>query len=248
MGNGEATGSAVADKLMWTLVAPDGTSRGDFKRYVLKELAVAAGQLVSGATSVRLTLQEAHAFCGALVRVGDTDRRIDAVLQITSSLPYVATDPVNSVLDGSCGHVQGWRVHPTAIFDASPTVPHGTPLPSKQMLWINQRIDGTTPEFYNRNWYIHAGHLDGLEAESDESSAIRVRSETDRFNGRWYYQNRVVEPITPTAWVVNGFADLLADEFVPGPGERYDPKKGMGEESFDRWPPRVIQGSSYRVL
>jgi len=67
-------------------------------------------------------------------------------------------------------------------------------------------------------------------------------------DGRWYIQNRVIEPITPTAWVVNGFADLTGYAFLPGPGERYNPKDGMGEESFDRWPPRRIQGSSYRVL
>ncbi len=51
-------------------------------------------------------------------------------------------------------------------------------MPLKQMLWINQRLDGTTPEFYNRNWYIHAGHLDGQEAESEESRANRQRMES----------------------------------------------------------------------
>lgn len=128
------------------------------------------------------------------------DHRIDAVLQITSSGLYVASDPVNSVLSGNCGHVQGWRVHPTTIFDESAPAPPGTQVPHKQTLWINQRIDGTTPEFYNRNWYIHAGHLDGTKP--------RARSR----------------------------------------GERYNPKAGMGEESFDRWPPRLVQDSSWRVL
>jgi hypothetical protein len=42
----------------------------------------------------------------------------------------------------------------------------------------------------------------------------------EALNGRWYIQNRVIEPITPTAWVVNGFADLTGPAFLPGPGER----------------------------
>ena len=61
-------------------------------------------------------------------------------------------------------------------------------------------------------------------------------------------QNRVLEPLTPTSWVVNGISDYLTDQFLPGPGERYDPKAGRGEESFDRWPPRLVQGYTYWVL
>ncbi len=123
----------------------------------------------------------------------------------------------------------------------------GTKIPHTQMLWINQRLDGKTPEFYSRNWYIHAGHLDGLEAESDDSRRVH-KERGEEGKGRWYIQNRVLEPITPTAWVVNGFSDYLADGFIPGPGERYDPKAGLGEESFDKWPPRLVQGHTYRVL
>ena len=169
------------------------------------------------------------------------------MLQITSSGSYVATDPINSVLSGTCDHVQDWLIHPTTMFDASTPAPRRTPMPYKHTLWLNQRLDGTTPEFYNRNWYLHAGHLDGREAENEQSRAERAREE-ERHAGKWYVQNRVIEPITATAWVVNGFADLLLDGFIPGPGERYIPKDGRGEESFDRWPPRVVQGSTYRVL
>jgi hypothetical protein len=235
------------DKCMWTLVRPEGEGFAAFQQYVLEDLAKAAGNLLPGATSVMVTFQEQNAFSGATVRLKEADRRVDAVLQITSSESYVATDPVNSVLSGNCGHVQGWRVHQTTIFDASVPVPTGTKIPHAQMLWINQRLDGKTPEFYSRNWYIHAGHLDGEEAESEDSR--RVHEERgEHGKGRWYKQNRVLEPITPTAWVVNGFSDYLADAFIPGPGERYDPKAGMGEESFDKWPPRLVQGHTYRVL
>ena len=170
-GGGHASPAVVGDKLVWTLVRPEGTGLTDFQQYVVEELAEAVGALVPGTTQVRLTLQERHAFCGALVRMGDTDRRVDAVVQVISANPYVPTDPVNAVLTANCGHVQGWRVKPTTMDDASPGVALGKPSPFVQSLWMNQRIDGVTPEFYSRNWYIHGGHPDGREAETDESRA-----------------------------------------------------------------------------
>lgn len=235
------------DKCVWTLVRPDELTITEFHKYLLDDLAKAAGHLLSDATGVYVTLQEPNAFSGASVRVGSRDRRVDAVLQITSSGTYVATDPVNSVLTANCAHIQGWRVRQTSIYNGSDPVPLGTCAPFKQQLWINQRIDGTTPEHYDRNWYIHAGHLDGKESESEESRRISAQW-MEANSGCWYIQNRVVEPLTPTVWVVNGFSDLLRTEFLPGPGERYDPKAGLGEESFDKWPPRLVQGYSYRVL
>jgi hypothetical protein len=239
--------SPVGDKCIWTLVRPEGAPITEFQQYVLEDLGKAAGNLLTDATGVMVTLQEPNAFSGAIVRVGAADRRVDAVLQVTSSGSYVATDTVNAVLSANCGHVQGWRVRQTTIFDESDPVQPVARIPHIQMLWINQRMDGTTPEFYNRNWYIHAGHLDGEEAESEDSRRVHTQR-GERTKGHWYIQNRVLEPITPTAWVVNGFSDYLADGFLPGPGERYDPKAGLGEESFDKWPPRLVQGVPYRVL
>src|SRR5579863_3587098 len=228
----------VKDKYLWTLVGPEGTGTAAFQQYVLHDLAKAASGLLPGANSVRVTLQEPYVFCGATVRMGEQERRIDAVLQITSSVAYEATDPINSVLSGACGHVQGWRVHQTLIFDLSPPTALGEPVAARQTLWLNQRIDGTTPEHYDRNWYIHAGHPDGQEAESEASRAMHASSAAQR-QGKWYVQNRVLEPLTPTAWVINGISDYMPDAFLPGPGERYDPKAGRGEVSFDKWPPRL---------
>lgn len=246
-GGGHASPAAVGDKLVWTLVRPAGTDFTDFQQYVLEDLSKAVGALVAGTTQVRVTLQERHAFSGALVRIGDTDRRVDAVVQVISAHSYVATDPVNAVLAANCGHAQGWRVKPTTMDDASPEVALGKPSPFVQTLWMNQRIDGLTPASYSLNWYIHGGHPDGREAETDESRSNRREMEA-RGMQRWYIQNRVVEPITPTAWVINGFADLTFPSPLPIVGERYDPKAGFSEDHFDRWPPRVIQGAGYRVF
>jgi hypothetical protein len=246
-GGGHASPAAVGDKLVWTLVRPEGIGFADFQQYVLEDLAKAAAGLVAGTTQVRVTLQERHAFSGALVGIGGTDHRVDAVVQLISANSYVATDPVNAVLAANCGHVQGWRVKPTTMDDDSPAVAIGKPSPFVQTLWMNQRIDGLTPEFYSRNWYIHGGHPDGQEAETDESRVNRREMEA-RGMQRWYIQNRVLEPITPTAWVIDGFADLTFPSPIPIVGERYDPKAGFSEDHFDRWPPRVIQGAAYRVL
>ncbi len=238
------TGLPANDKCVWTLVRPDGAGRMEFQQYVLNDLAKAAGRLLPGASGVWVSFQDPNAFSGALVTLSGVERRIDAVLQITSSGTYVATDPVNSVLRGACGHVQGWRVHQSRINDSS-AVPVGGQAPGKQLLWLNERLDGTTPEHYSRNWYIHGGHPDGLEADSEQSRANQAR-QAGREKGRWYIQNRVIEPITPTAWVLAGFSDYLVDAFYPGPGERYNPKDGMGEASFDKWPPKLFQGYTFR--
>ena len=174
----------VRDKYLWTLVRPDGVRIAEFQAYILNDLAKAAGGLLPGASSVRVTLQEPNVFCGATVRVGERDRRIDAVLQITSSVAYEATDAVNSVLSGGSGHLQGWRVHETQIFDFTIPTALGSPVRAKQTLWINQRMDGTTPEHYDRNWYIHAGHPDGQEAESEASRAIQGAM-SEAWQGKW---------------------------------------------------------------
>ena len=246
-GTAQPAPAQVKDKFVWTLVRPIRAGMTEFREYVLHDLAEAAGRLVPGTTAVFVAVQDPNEFSGALVKVGADDRRVDAVLQITSSDSYVPTEPVNAVLTANCGHAQGWRVHQTPIFDESALVPPGAQVPHKQLLWINQRLDGTTPEFYDRNWYIHAGHLDGAEAESEDSRRVHDQR-GERTKGHWYIQNRVLEPITPTAWVVNGISDYLSDAFLPGPGERYDPKLGMGEASFDKWPPRLFQGYTHRVV
>ena len=244
----------VSDKLVWTLVRPSGMSAKEFQDYLLEDLAPAAGDLVPDTTGVLVSIQEPNTFSGAIVRMGAEDRRVDAVLQVMSSGTYVPTIPVNTVLAAHCAHVQGWRVHESVILDMSEPLTPGTPIALKQLLWINQRLDGTTPEHYDRNWYIHAGHPDGQEAESEGRASV-ARNSASRLVRRasapmpfWYYQNRVREPITPTAWVVNGMSDYLSQDFLPaGPGERYNPKDGEGEDSFDEWPPRLFQGYTYRV-
>ncbi|MEQ1882498.1 MAG: hypothetical protein ABL878_16190, partial [Burkholderiales bacterium] len=151
------------------------------------------------------------------------------------------------VLSGNSGHVQGWRIHQTPIYDWSEPVPLGQPYALPQYICMVERIDGTTAEHFNRNWYMHGGRRDGQEAESEDSRAVHAEWAKNH-KGLRYLQNRVIEAVTPTSWVVNGYTELLEYEHWRSAGERYDAKAGMGEEHFMKWPPRLLQGPGYRVM
>jgi hypothetical protein len=233
------------DKLIWTLTGVAGVDVREFQRFVLEEIAPGAARTVPSSTDVRVTLQELDAYSRAVVDPGDGQRPVDAVLEIVASDAYVPTDDVNEHLRVSCGHVQGWRVRPNLIYDASTPVGMGEPSAFPNIFCFVERVDGTTPEHFDRNWSIHAGHLDGQEAESEQSRAERQREEESQ-PGQLYRQNRVLEPITPTAWVVHGYTQLQFGFLLPSVGdEPY--ARVRGEEEFDRWPPRIVQGHEYRV-
>ncbi|HEY3672513.1 MAG TPA: hypothetical protein VGN51_16375 [Acidimicrobiia bacterium] len=233
------------DKLTWTLTGGTDVDVREFQRFVLDEVAPGAGTRVPSSTDVRVTLHEPDAYSGAFIDPGDGERAVGAVLEIITADSYVAIDDVNEYLGAHCGHVQGWRVRSNLIYDASTPVAPGEPSAFPNIFCFVERLDGTTPEHFDRNWSIHAGHLDGLEAESEQSRAERQREEESQ-PGQLYRQNRVLEPITPTAWVVHGYTQLQFGFLLPSVGdEPY--ARVRGEEEFDRWPPRIVQGHEYRV-
>lgn len=233
------------DKLIWTLTGETDADVGDFQRFVLDELAPGSGARVPSCTDVRVTLQARDDYSGAFVDPGDGQRAVDAALEVITADAYVPLDDVNEHLRASCGHVQGWRVRPNLIYDASTPVALGEPSAFPNIFCFVERIDGTTPEHFDRNWSVHAGHLDGREEESEHSRAERQREEESQ-PGQLYRQNRVLEPITPTAWVVHGYTQLQFGFLLPSVGdEPYE--RVRGEEEFDRWPPRILQGHEYRV-
>jgi hypothetical protein len=233
------------DKLIWTLTGEAGADVADFQRFVIEEVAPGAGARVPSCTDVRVTLQTPGEYTGAFVEIGDAERAVDAALEVITDESYVPLDEVHEHLRTSCAHVQGWRVRPNVIYDASAPVGMGEPSAFPNIFCFVERIDGSTPEHFDRNWSIHAGHLDGQEAESEESRAERQREE-EAAPGQLYRQNRVLEPVTPTAWVVHGYTQLRFGFLLPGVGdEPYE--RVRGEEEFDRWPPRILQGHEYRV-
>jgi hypothetical protein len=233
------------DKITWTLTGPRGTDVGEFQRFALEELAPAAGGLVRSTEELRVTLQEPGTYSRAFVDLGDGDRPVDAALELIATDAYVALDDVNAYFESGCGHVQGWRVRPNLIYDASTPVGLGEPSAFPNIFCFVERLDGTTPEHFDRNWSIHAGHPDGLEAESEASIAERRREE-ENGPGHLYRQNRVLEPVTPTAWLIHGYTQLRFGFLLPSVGDEPYARE-RGEEAFDRWPPRIVQGHEYRI-
>jgi hypothetical protein len=231
----------TTDKYAWTLVAAEGAPDGWF----FDRLGALVAELVPGATDARVTVQDPDAILNATVPLGGEDRPVDAVLEVAVDIECPPFDPFLAALADQCAHVQGWRVKPTVIFDATLPLERGQQSAAPNVMVFVQRLDGTTPAHFDANWFKHAGHADGVEAESNESRAEREREEAER--GGLYRQNRVLEPVTPTAWVVHGFTQLQLGFLVPEvPAEPYE--RTRGEEAFDRWPPRMVQGSEHRIL
>ncbi len=233
------------DKIMWTLARDHGTDIDEFQQSVLQDFAPEAGRLVSSTEEVRVTLQDPSAYSGAVIDLGDGERPVDAALELVAADSYVALDDVNEYLEARCGHVQGWRVRPNLIYDASTPVVLGAPSAFSNIFCFVQRLDGTAPDHFDRNWSIHAGHADGQEAESDASRAERRREEAAG-PGQLYRQNRVLEPVTPTAWLIHGYTQLQFPFLLPSVGDEPYARE-RGEEPFDRWPPRILQGHEYRI-
>jgi hypothetical protein len=233
------------DKICWTLAGPAGTGPDEFARDVLDELPAQVAERLPGAASVFVTLQKADEFSGAVVPVDGDERSVDALLEVEVADLYAPLDPVHDLLRSRCGHVQGWRVHPTLIYDASVPEPLGQPSSMPAVVAFVERVDGVTPGFFHRNWYIHAGHSDGREAESAASRAERAREEATP--GIRYVQNRVIEPVTPTAWLIHGYTQLFFPMFMPSIEGQEPYERVRGEEAFDRWPTRILQGHEYRI-
>lgn len=234
------------DKISWTLARLANDEAESFKREVLGVLPKQIMELLPGAASVIVTMQKPDEFSGAAVPVAGADRGVDALLEVAVADLYVPLDPVHELLRARCEHVQGWRVHPTLIYDSSTPAPIGEPSLSPAIVAFVERVDGVTPEFFHRNWYIHSGHLDGQEEESPESRAERAREEATP--GIRYVQNRVIEPVTPTAWLIHGYTQLYFPMFMPSIEGQAPYERVRGEEPFDRWPTRILQGNEYRVL
>jgi hypothetical protein len=237
--------SESVDKCVWTLTCGSGGDADELQKRLLTELGDVATTLVPSTVGLHVTMQDRAAFSSAVVEAGEEARPVDAVVELTMSVGFVRLDEFTAHLRTLAGQVQGWRVKPTLIYDSTEARLLGEPSPSTSILVFVERLDGTTPEHFTRNWYVHAGHLDGQEAESEESLAERKREEA--LGPRLYRQNRVIEPITPTAWLIHGYTQLQMGFSIPEmPIEPYG--RVRGEDAFDRWPSRILQGLEYRVL
>jgi hypothetical protein len=235
------------EKYIWTVTgAPNGTRSGLSDQLLLEELPLAISKSLPSAVQAHVTIQAIDQFSGAHVETRGSSGTVDAVIEIESSDTCPPLDEFHAYLRDVWTHSQGWRVKPTLIYDSSQPRALAEPSKSPTMFIFVERLDGTTPEHFDRNWYIHAGHPDGHDVESEASLAERHREEAEAPH-RLYRQNRVIEPITPTAWLVHGYTQLQLGFFVPELGaEPYE--RVRGEAPFDRWPPKILQGFEYRIL
>jgi hypothetical protein len=234
------------EKYIWTLTGFPNVDRAGLSHQLLEELPKTIRKLLPSAVEAHVTIQEINEYSGALVDIPEGAQAVDAVVEVETSAPCPPFDDFHAYLREGWAHSQGWRVKPTLIYDSTRPRALGEPSRSPTNFVFVERLDGTSPDHFDRNWYIHAGHPDGCEAESEASLQERRREEAEAPD-RLYRQNRVLEPITPTAWVVHGYTQLQLGFFVPELGP--DPyARVRGEEPFDRWPPRIFQGFEYRIL
>ncbi|MFI5047058.1 MAG: hypothetical protein ACHQIG_08330 [Acidimicrobiia bacterium] len=235
------------DKCIWLLSRPDGVEAGAFRDFALDELDGIVGGAVRSALEVTVTIQEPDVQSVLVTRPDGTEQPLDVALEVVMAERYVPLDEFNTRLRGHCGVVQGWRVHPTVMYDASRPRAIGESSERLHTLVFIERLDGTTPEHFDRNWFVHGGHDNGEEALDDQSRANRqAREAADP--GMRYIQNRILEPLTPTTFVTHGYTQLYVKELVPaGPLGGTDHVRRPLEVPFDRWPPRILQGYEYRV-
>lgn len=234
------------NKICWTLARPASSDKDAFRREALADLPARIIELVPGAASIAVTLQAPDEYSGAMVPVEGHARPADALVEVEVVNHFVALDAIHEVLNERSGHFQGWRVRSTLIYDSSAPSVIGEPSLLSACVAFVERLDGTTPDHFDQNWYVHAGHPDGIEAESAASLAERAREEAE-LPGWRYVQNRVIEPVTPTAWLIHGYTQLLAPGFTPSLEGAEPYERVRGEEPFDRFPPRILQGHEYRV-
>jgi len=233
------------DKIALTVARPSGTSEDTVRQSVLRDLPACISDLVPTVTALSVTVQAPDEYCGALVPMAGEQHRVDALVEVTTSDRYAPLDPLKDWLGIHFAHVQGWRVKPTLIYDASTPVALGEPSSAAAIVCFVERLDGTTPEHFDHNWFVHAGHPDGQETASAESLAERRREEATP--GGRYIQNRVIEPVTATAWLIHGYTQLFFPMHLPSVEGTEPYPRERGEEPFDRWPPRILQGREHRL-
>ena len=242
------------EKCAWLVVRKPDIDAESFRTLLLSEVGPAATMLVPSTTEVVVTPRELDQFTNAFVDLATGEESFDGFIEVTTAESYVPLDDFTAFLQERSRYLAGWRVHPTLIFDARRSVALGEPSHDPLVMVFLERIDGTTPAFFTRNWYMHAGHPDGEEAENDAAGEKRaateasVREAPDQALITHYTQNRVIESVAPTPWVTHGYTQLSTTTFVPPEGADGDGHvRAPGEEVFDRWPPRFFQGYAHRV-
>ena len=232
------------DKCIWTVAGGPSLDQSAITDLLLGDLPATLPQAVPHVTAAYVTMQERGEFSRAHIRDDESGVSVDAVIELETDISYPDLYDLNAYLREAWSFVQGWRVKPTLIYDSTVHASLGRPSEFPSILIFIERLDGTSKDHFDRNWYVHAGHSDGREEESENSISERKREEA--MGPRLYRQNRVIEAISPTSWLIHGYTQLQIGMFIPELGpEPYERERG--EEPFDRWPPRLVQGYEIRI-
>jgi len=204
-------------KYVFVLTRPAEQELPDFGDVLRSESGPAIRDDAPGLAGLRIVLREP----ATAAPDADAVDGADAVVELWVGPDHVPLDSTTKRLESSTSSVQGWRVSEEVVVDALGQDPRPV-----DMFAFIQRLDGTSPEFFATNWRIHGTGAATLARE--QSCSWR------------YLQNRVLEPVTPTRWVIDGYGSFRGEG--PSLPESDDPAHMPGEEPFWRVTSRLMLG------
>ena len=232
-------------KCTWLLLRPTDVDSEAFAD-VVRDVGKAAQDLIATANEIHVTPQEPGQI-GSTVDRADGEHTIDAVIEVTTAESYVPLDPFTEELRRVSGHFAGWRSHPTLIYDAGPSPPPASPSSCRACSCSSSVL--TAPR-------RSSSAATGTSTRATPT-ARRPRTTTPvpgapsaSAPGGYYMQHRFLEPIAATPWVAHGYTKLAMPGFVPAEGLALgvrEQRRHPGEEPFDRWPARIVQGRTYAL-
>lgn len=236
------------DKLFWALTAPIGCPLEEFSDGLRTTVGPAVAKELADGTRVRVRMRDDRfsqrlAESPWLARVPYRGQRLmlDAILDVVSPEANARLDGVNAVLADATSTCQGWRVDATALADNLPDPALGERSDYVGGGGFIQRPDGMSRDRFSIEWHIHGAHAKAKAAERERPMLRNI-------------QNRIVEPVTGTIWVLDGYeeAALPAEMFetfpVPPPDQSFESTTaGPGETQYFRMPPPLFFGWEYLV-
>ena len=216
------------EKVICLLWAEEGADRSAFNVGLLAQLPAALAE--SGATTVRLNLEDAECAAGALLRQSRGPRQHDALVQFwLPSANHLRRGAIDRVFDDACAAWHGWVVAESTIISNTlhPAVPGQRTFGWAQTAFL------TLPD--------RLSHDAWLEIWQDHHTLVAIETQAN-FE---YVQNLVVRPITSgappyVAIVEECFPqDALTDPFAffgaVGNPDRFSANLGRMMVSCDRF-------------
>jgi hypothetical protein len=248
------------DKLVYVVSRPTESSLTEFSAALCGDLGQAvAKELPTGArVRVRLRGDLFTKLFGSrplypTVPFGGQEVPVDGVIDVL--IPDAAStlglrmdqhklDSAHRVMEDATSTYQGWRVAEVSYANNL-----GDGCASEDSGFMGggafiRRVDGMTSERFSVEWHIHGVHENARRPESH--------------GPRRYIQNRVVEPVTPTSWIIDGYEEALVSveslntmaQAEPPAGEEFSFDSiaaGPGEIPFFRMPCLLLFGYEYPI-